>query len=855
MDTSGDSLHDYEEVIRRILSRADFEELKGTDLDATGTSLRASALEMPKADLTESHPENSPVVNILAGARLEIERNRQQIRALKTELREKAGLIGSLESELEATQSMAESYRLQSETSSVLPPEHTSAPVQTSPVNRTTSMAAITQTSPFLDVTFGSMASERDEVAALREELSVLHDKYATLVAENAATRQSVSSRQSEADFSSFRSTLEQQQLVMAHEGAVARLEATKVELDLARRHIDELKAQVSVLQGAKESAEARISQLEDENSLLQHDYSSLEERCALVCEESRRIEEKARVSGVELDTIRRKHEAALEEVRLGRDAAEEESKRLVDRLRSREADAEELANQLKAAREDARSLLATTDVIKRENNELRAELEQKSTSFAEQINEILAANGRKHDLAITELRAELLSAQKQRDALAKEVAVLSEQAPRATRPENSDEDLCAQNAALKQKVSEQAADLERARARTQTLAADLDFAKEQLDKLVAKYERQTKAKAELQGALRELDGKARTDREALEAKHRQELARAEGELQNLQLEFKRLKNTAKNATDVQEAYTAELTQLREALAGCRAKYEASRAEHVEVVQSLTKENAELREKIHGLTDECAELTTKYNKAIARPHELELELERLRHECTILKADLEAHTITARSSQGRSQGGLNGGQRSNETSYRETAERLGIENSALRLELAQLQGTALDVTERTSQKLTTLVQENRLLKSQLQTKTKDLGRTMTLIQEGNEAIAQLSRDKAALEAEIREKDSLLQTTRARSLSREAAHTAQLLQLELERQGDTGGLALSDVLERTGRLLRKTTTFGSVSTHTLGQPSRDDIDDDIVRLALLREELQDSVSRHSAALKK
>lgn len=496
-DSHSDQLLDYSDAVRKILSvsrsSTDHSEYfrqanLSTMTDGSSRQDRVSALkdslneshnspsivkDPQKADTVDSYltssmlelansmihqPRQSPVVEILSQARLEIERNRQEIDVLRVSLSAKDKRMANLEHELGVSRHLAASLtdqlkaRIQAESID----SSSGAALMTYSFNMQTTGPATSNIGTQMDIQGDSM--DKKEFERLQVKLEQITNEYDALKLEHEDFQLRLASAKSENEFTSFKALLEYSQLKTAHENALTQINAVETENSLMDHQVKELTSQLEILKAENSRLSSKVSTLEAEVISVQAQYDSVKEQSNVLCIESKKIEEllkqkiancldemvavKAENMGKsdqieeykniyiqkseELVTETQRYQVLLQEAADSNEKLLQQCRDLEDRLIAQQsahtsasntinatlAEAQRTKNALEGEINDIRSALNqamdTIEVLKTENASLRKSTEKSNTSIAARMDAAISANKASFELRIAQLEREL---------------------------------------------------------------------------------------------------------------------------------------------------------------------------------------------------------------------------------------------------------------------------------------------------------------------------------------------------------------------------------------------------------------------------------------------------------------
>lgn len=574
--------------------------------------LTSSMLELANSMIHQ--PRQSPVVEILSQARLEIERNRQEIDLLRASLSTKDKRVTNLEHELDASRQLASSLT-----------DQLKAQIQVAssgsvhdPVLLAYSFSMQTIGPAVLDT--GLQAdnlndnTDHKEVERLQAKLEQITSEYEALKMEHEDSQLRLASAKSENEFTSFKAFLEYNQLKTAHENALTQINAVETENSLMDHQVKELTSQLEILKEENGKLLSKVSALETEALSIQTRYDSVKEQSSILCTESKKVEE----------LLKQRINNCLDELVAARTESAEKSSRLDDCTNAYMKKSEELA----AETQRFKSLLQEA-----------ADSNEQLVSQCRDLEERLAKQQTAHTSASNAVSAALVEAQKGKEALESE---LSDVRTALSQAMDAIEVLKAENASLRKNTEKS----------NISIAARIDAA------ILA-----NKASFELRIAQleRELDG-ARSETSVVNIKLATQTAlvgQSQKEIDILKISLATAENTISTLQQALATYTEEgsLKQQYDATTEQNVKL-AERVKELEVEldkrktkeHALSKDLEFLKESADNLARKCerrgsakSELQNALKERDAQLSEKAVELEVQKSEFSAQIALLEAH--------------------------------------------------------------------------------------------------------------------------------------------------------------------------------------------------------------------
>lgn len=455
----GSSWRDRATVLRSSLNASNASpsiERSSHKADTVDNYLTSSMLELANSMIHQ--PRQSPVAEILSQARLEIERNRQEIDILRVSLSAKDKRMASLEHELGASRNLAASLtdQLKARILAESPSSSRGAALLTYSFNMQTAGPMLSDASIQMDAQ--SDAMNKEEIERLQARLEQITSEYEELKMEHEDFQLRLASTKSENEFTSFKALLEYNQLKTAHENALTQINAVETENSLMDHQVKELTSQIEILKAENSRLLSKVSTLEAEAISAQTQYDSVKEQSNVLCTESKKVEDllKQRINSCldELTAVRvenaeqlnqieeyrsiymkKSEELAIETQRyksLLQEAADsneqlvKQCRILEDRLIAQQsaqasassaasaalAEAQRGKNVLESELNDIRVALNqavdTMEILKAENESLRKSTEKSNISIAARMDAAILANKASFELRIAQLEREL---------------------------------------------------------------------------------------------------------------------------------------------------------------------------------------------------------------------------------------------------------------------------------------------------------------------------------------------------------------------------------------------------------------------------------------------------------------
>lgn len=722
----------------------------GSQKDDTADGyLTSSMLELANSMIHQ--PRQSPVVEILSQARLEIEKNRQEIDLLRVSLSMKDKRMTSLEHELDASRQLAASLtdQLKARIQAESPGASHSAALLAYSFNMQTAEPTTLDVSLQADIP--SNSTNQKEIEKVQARLEQITSEYEALKMEHEDFQLRLASTKSENEFTSFKALLEYNQLKTAHENALTQINAVETENSLMDHQVKELTSQIEMLKTENSTLLSRVSALEAEALSMQTKYDSVKEQSSILCTESKKVEE----------LLKQRINNCLDELVTVRAENAEQSNRLDEYTNAYMRKSEELTIEIQKYKSLLQEASASNEQLTKHCKDLEERLAEQQDAHASASNAINTAlidaqkNKEALENEITDIRATLNQAMNTVEVLKTENASLR----KATEKSNSsiaarmDAAISASKASFELRIAQLERELEGARSETSvtniklaTQTALVSQSQKEVDILKISLATAENTISTLQQTLSTYTEEGNFKQQS-NASSEQNMKLAE-KVKELEIELDKRKAR-------EHALSKDLEFLRESADNLARKCERRGSAKVELQAALKERDIQLSEKTIELETQKSEFSAQLASLEARiqsdgellrklrleKEELTTQIDTLKHETIRLQADLDKKDVQTEQIRANTTNAINS---------------ISAENKSLLLRLEQAtdetsrlqltnQRTTMDIM-RLKQEAEQLKQENSGLRAELQ----------EALAKKNKAEAQANADIDALTARINE---------------------------------------------------------------------------------------------------